>query len=44
MGNLELASILRNIALLLEMDDVKFKPRAYENAAKSIEALPESVE
>lgn len=44
MKNLELATILRNIAILLEMEDVAFKPRAYENAAKSIEMLQESIE
>jgi len=44
MKNVELAGILRNVALLLEMDDVKFKPRAYESAAKTIEAMPDSIE
>ncbi len=44
MMNSEPATILRNVALLLEMDDVRFKPRAYESAAKAIEALPDSIE
>jgi DNA polymerase (family X) len=44
MKNLELATILRNIAILLEMEDIAFKPRAYENAAKSIEMLQGSIE
>jgi DNA polymerase (family X) len=44
MKNLELANILNKIATYLEMDDVQFKPRAYEKAARSIEALEEEVE
>lgn len=44
MKNLELARIFRNIALLLEMNGVRFKPRAYESAAKTIEALSGSVD
>ncbi|HZW58534.1 MAG TPA: DNA polymerase/3'-5' exonuclease PolX [Nitrososphaerales archaeon] len=44
MRNLEVASILRKIAIFLEMDDVQFKPRAYERAARSIEALETDVE
>ena len=44
MKNLKRANILRNVALLLEMDDFKFKSRAYESAAKTIVALPESIE
>jgi len=44
MKNHELAVLLTNIALLLEMDEVKFKPRAYEAAAKSIETLNVSIE
>jgi DNA polymerase (family 10) len=42
--NPEVAKILNEIALLLEMDNVQFKPRAYEKAARAIEALEESVE
>lgn len=44
MKNLEVARIFKEIAILLEMDDVQFKPRAYERAARSIEALEEDVE
>jgi DNA polymerase (family 10) len=44
MKNLEVARILRNISILLDMDDVPFKPRAYEKAALSVEALEEAVE
>ena len=44
MKNFEVARILRNISVLLDMDDVPFKPRAYEKAALSIEALEEDVE
>ncbi len=41
MKNFEIAKILYNIALYLEMEEEQFKPRAYEKAAHSIEALPE---
>ena len=44
MRNWEVERILNNIALLLEMDDIPFKPRAYEKAARSIEALEEDLE
>ena len=44
MKNFEVAKILRNISILLDMDDVQFKPRAYEKAARSVEALEEEVE
>ena len=44
MRNFEVARILRNISILLDMDNVPFKPRAYEKAALSIEALEEDVE
>src|SRR3989338_6945713 len=43
MRNLEIAKILYNIALYLEMEDEPFKPRAYEKAARSVEALTEDV-
>ncbi len=43
MSNQEIAHILYNISEYLVMDDVEFKPRAYEKAAISIEALVESV-
>lgn len=44
MKNFEIARILRNISILLDMESVPFKPRAYEKAAISIEALQEEVE
>ena len=44
MKNFEVAKILRNVSILLDMDDVQFKPRAYEKAARSIEALEDEVE
>ena len=42
--NFEVAKILKNISILLDMDDVQFKPRAYEKAARSIDALEQEVE
>nr|MDO8097602.1 DNA polymerase/3'-5' exonuclease PolX [Candidatus Njordarchaeota archaeon] len=44
MKNFEIVKVLNEIAVLLEMDNVQFKPRAYEKAARSIEALEEDVE
>jgi DNA polymerase (family 10) len=44
MKNAEVARILRNISILLDMGDVQFKPRAYEKAALSIEGMEEDVE
>ena len=44
MINQELAKIFFEMSLLLEMKEVKFKPRAYENAAHTIESLEENVE
>jgi len=44
MKNFEVVKILSEIAIFLEMDEVQFKPRAYEKAARSIEALEEDVE
>lgn len=43
MRNLELAKILYEIAEYLEMEGVEFKPRAYERAARVIEALKDDV-
>jgi DNA polymerase (family 10) len=37
--NAEVARALREMALFLEMDEVPFKPRAYEKAALAVEAL-----
>ena len=43
MINQALAKILHEIALYLEMDDVPFKPQAYERAALGLEILSEDV-
>lgn len=43
MTNLEIARILYEIGEYLEMQDVLFKPRAYEKAAEAVESLQESV-
>ena len=43
MSNKELASLFSRIALYLEIDDVPFKPQAYERASGAIESLPESI-
>lgn len=43
MTNLEIAQILYQIAEILEIQDVQFKPRAYQRAALSIESLSEDV-
>ena len=40
-NNQEIAGIFYEIALYLEMEDVAFKPRAYERAAQAIEAMSE---
>jgi DNA polymerase (family 10) len=42
--NSDIARIFRQIAVLLDMQAVPFKPRAYEKAADSIAALAEPVE
>jgi DNA polymerase (family 10) len=44
MKNFEIVKVLSEIAVLLEMDNVQFKPRAYEKAARSVEALEEDVQ
>ncbi|MBS3113045.1 DNA polymerase/3'-5' exonuclease PolX [Candidatus Woesearchaeota archaeon] len=41
MSNKEVAQIFYDIADILEIQDVQFKPRAYEKAAQEIELLPE---
>jgi DNA polymerase (family 10) len=38
-SNREIADALREMALFLEMDEIPFKPRAYEKAAQAVEAL-----
>src|SRR3989338_2844560 len=43
MKNLEIAKILYNIANMLELQGVEFKPNAYRKAAQSIESLPEDI-
>jgi len=43
MTNREVSKILYEMAILLEMKEVAFKPQAYEKAAHSIESLSESV-
>ena len=44
MSNKELAALFATIALYLEIDDVPFKPQAYERAAGVLETLQERVE
>ncbi|MBI2644398.1 MAG: DNA polymerase/3'-5' exonuclease PolX [Candidatus Wildermuthbacteria bacterium] len=44
MQNQKLASILATISAYLAMDDVPFKPQAYEQAATAVQALSEDVE
>lgn len=44
MDNSSIAKILRDIGIYLEMDNVPFKPRAYEKVAEAVEGLGESVE
>lgn len=44
MSNQELAKILNEMAVILDMKEVAFKPRAFEKAAYSIEALGEGVD
>lgn len=44
MKNQEIANIFYEIAQYLEMDDVAFKPQAYEKAGLTLEALSEDVE
>ncbi|MBI4177676.1 MAG: DNA polymerase/3'-5' exonuclease PolX [Candidatus Aenigmarchaeota archaeon] len=43
MKNSEVAKILYEIADILEMQDVEFKPRAYRKAAQSIETLQRDI-
>jgi len=44
MKNREIAKIFYRIAFYLEMENVAFKPQAYEKAALILETLPEDVE
>ncbi len=41
MANSDVARLFREIAFLLDMEGVAFKPRAYEKAARAIDALTE---
>jgi len=43
MGNNEIAKIFHNISLYLSMEEVPFKPQAYERAAQALESLSEDV-
>jgi DNA polymerase (family 10) len=43
MTNLEIAKIFREMAALYEMQEVPFKPRAYERAANSLESLGKNI-
>jgi len=42
--NEHIAMIFEEMAVMLEMDDVAFKPRAYEKAAQQIRNFPESLD
>src|SRR6059036_3619490 len=44
MRNVELACCFRDLAAYLEMEDVPFKPRAYEKAALAIESYDQPIE
>ena len=44
MKNQDIARILYEIADLLELDGVAFKPRAYRRAAQTVDELPEPIE
>ena len=43
MNNQEIASLLFEMADILEMKDIAWKPRAYRQAARAIDALPEDI-
>jgi DNA polymerase/3'-5' exonuclease PolX len=43
MRNQDIAKILHQIAELLEMQSVAFKPGAYENTARTVESLSEDI-
>ncbi|MGE4554947.1 MAG: DNA polymerase/3'-5' exonuclease PolX [Candidatus Paceibacterota bacterium] len=42
--NLQLAKIFYQMAVFLEMEDIPFKPQAYEKAALALETLSEDIE
>ena len=43
MTNAAIARVMREIAVFLDMEDVQFKPRAYEKVAYAIEAVDEPI-
>jgi len=43
MKNLELAKIFNNLADILELQEVRWKPQAYRKAAQSLESLTEDI-
>ena len=43
MRNAEVAKILYEIADLLELQDIQFKPRAYRKAAQVIESMSKDI-
>ena len=43
MQNFDIAKIFYNIADILELQEIQFKPRAYRNAARAIEELSENL-
>ncbi len=44
MTNQEVARLLNEMAIMLEMERIQFKPRAYEKAAQEVENYPENLE
>ncbi|MBS3138507.1 DNA polymerase/3'-5' exonuclease PolX [Candidatus Woesearchaeota archaeon] len=44
MKNQEIAKLLFDIAEMLELQNIPFKPRAYQRAARTIESLSENIE
>src|SRR3989338_7134521 len=44
MKNLDVAKLLYNIADILELQEVQWKPQAYRKAAQSVESLTENIE
>ena len=44
MKNFQLAKIFSEMAFLLEMEDIQFKPKAYQKAAQTIAVLPTDIE
>ena len=44
MKNREVAKLLYDIAEILELQNVQFKPRAYRRAAQGIESHPNDIE